>query len=43
MEGPKEGLGRDDPLMLEVAKLSRSGNKRVTMMATETVGRCKAI
>ena len=33
--GRKEGLGRDAALMLEVAKMSRSGNKRVTMMATE--------
>ncbi len=38
MEGPKEGFGRDTALMLEMARLSRSGNEWFTMMATETLG-----
>ena len=33
------GLGRDAALVLEAAKLSRSGNKRFTMMATKRFGR----
>ena len=38
-EGPRGGVGRDAALMLEVAKPSRSGKNRFTMMVTETFGR----
>ena len=39
IEGPRGSVGKDAALMLEVAKLSRSGKSRFIMMATETFGR----
>ena len=39
IEGPRGGVGRDAALMLEVAKPSRSGKNRFTMVAAETFGR----